>query len=203
MTARRLFALEVLDETRAAAPRLNSQLLTILEHASIKTGGSSVRGRFHRQVERWAGEEAEAVQRLGAVEAQLVESARLGGGTGRWNGLIGPIRWVLGCSTLSGEGPWLLRAWPGGRWIHLQPVPKLPILSASDTQDASLAQQLAASLRACQRGAARDGLGTPSVGQMLQACVHPLITPPLTGRTPPHTHTGPRMQLVFSRMITR
>ena len=32
------------------------------------------------------------------------------GATARQPGPLGPIRWVLGCSTLSGGGPWLFRA---------------------------------------------------------------------------------------------
>ena len=83
----------MLDETRAAAPRLNSQLLKILEHAASRGAcaadghdGHEGHARFKQQIVRWAEQEAEAVQRLGApnvsLEQQLAESVRRGGTRG-------------------------------------------------------------------------------------------------------------------------
>ena len=48
-----------------------------------------------------------------------VESARLGSLTARQPGLLGPIRWELGCATHSGGGRGLCRAWAGA----LEPPP--------------------------------------------------------------------------------
>ena len=71
------FSLEVLDSTRAHEPRLNAQLIPILEAASGEAG-SEGRRRFHDLMQRLATEEAEKVLQLkqpNASREKLLETA--------------------------------------------------------------------------------------------------------------------------------